>query len=48
MVFPLTIYVAPRFETGDERHGWLNHVQAIGKGTLDETLQLEYEWYEVR
>jgi hypothetical protein len=41
------IYVAPRFETGDERYAWLNAVQAVGKGTLD-GLSLRYEWYEVR
>ena len=43
--FPMTIYVAPRFETGDERHAWLNRVQAVGKGILDEDLSLDYEWY---
>jgi len=41
------IYVAPLFETGDERYAWLNLVQAVGKGTLDGT-RLHYEWYEVR
>jgi hypothetical protein len=25
------LYVAPRFDTGDERYAWLNGVQAIGK-----------------
>ena len=29
---PLTVYVAPRFETCDERYMWLNRIQAIGKG----------------
>jgi hypothetical protein len=29
---PATIYVTPRFETGDERYAWLNRVQAVGKG----------------
>lgn len=41
------IYVAPTFETGDERYGWLNTVQGAGKGTLDGT-SLHYEWYELR
>ena len=41
------IYVAPRFETGDERYAWLNSVQAAGKGVLDGS-HLIYEWYELR
>ena len=41
------IYVAPRFETGDERYAWLNSIQAAGKGELDGA-QLTYEWYELR
>lgn len=45
---PITIYVTPRFETGDERYAWLNRIQAIGKGVVDENLFLEYEWYEAR
>ncbi len=45
---PLTIYVAPRFETGDERYAWLNRIQAIGKGIIHEDLSIDYEWYEVR
>lgn len=27
-----TLFIAPRFETGDERYRWLNLVQAVGKG----------------
>ncbi len=46
--FPLTIYVTPRFETGDERYAWLNRIQAVGKGIFHEDLVLEYEWYELR
>jgi hypothetical protein len=46
--FPMTAYVAPRFETGDERYAWLNRIQAVGKGTLNEDLTVDYEWYEVR
>jgi hypothetical protein len=45
---PLTCYVAPRFETGDERYAWLNRIQAVGKGTINEDLSVDYEWYEVR
>jgi len=45
---PVTLYVAPRFETGDERYAWLNRIQAIGKGIVHEDLSLDYEWYEVR
>ena len=41
------IYVAPRFETGDERYAWLNSIQGAGKGTLDGS-RLTYEWYELR
>lgn len=44
---PLTAYVAPRFETGDERYAWLNRIQAVGKGIIEED-RLDYEWYEVR
>jgi uncharacterized protein DUF3237 len=46
--FPMTAYVAPLFETGDERYAWLNRIQAVGKGILYEDLSLDYEWYEVR
>ncbi len=45
---PTTAYVAPRFETCDERYAWLNRIQAVGKGTVHEDLSLDYEWYEVR
>jgi len=46
--FPMTVYVAPRFETGDKRYGWLNRIQAVGKGIFSEDLSLDFEWYEVR
>ena len=46
--FPMTAYVAPRFETGDKRYAWLNRIQAVGKGTINEDLSVDYEWYEVR
>jgi Protein of unknown function (DUF3237) len=42
--YPMTIYVVPRFETGDERYTWLNRIEAVG----NEDLSLDYEWYEVR
>jgi len=42
-----TLYVAPLFETGDERYAWLNMVQAVGKGLLEGN-SLHYEWYEAR
>jgi len=41
------IYVAPRFETSDERYRWLNLVQAVGIGKLDGE-DLHYDWFEVR
>ncbi len=41
------IYVAPRFETSDERYAWLNVVQAVGKGRFAPPGVL-YEWYELR
>ncbi len=44
---PQLIYVAPVFETGDERYAWLNTLQAVGKGMFDRS-HLTYEWYEVR
>ena len=28
------LFMAPRFETGDARYGWLNRIQAISKGSL--------------
>ena len=34
---PKTFYVAPRFETCDERYAWLNRIQAIGKGMSTKT-----------
>ena len=46
--FPVTVYVAPRFETGYERYAWLNRIQAVGKGTFHDDLSVDYEWYEVR
>jgi hypothetical protein len=48
MGLPKTVYVAPRFETGDERYAWLNRIQAVGKGVVHEDLTLDFEWYELR
>ncbi len=45
----LPAYVAPTFETGDERYQWLNLVQAAGMGTMNETItELHYDWFELR
>ncbi|MEM8707364.1 MAG: DUF3237 domain-containing protein [Actinomycetota bacterium] len=41
------IYIAPKFETGDERYAWLNAVQAVGKGSLGGG-KVSYEIAEVR
>jgi Protein of unknown function (DUF3237) len=41
------VYIAPRFETSDERYAWLNSVLAIGKGTVVGESRV-YEIYEVR
>ncbi|MDQ3827381.1 MAG: DUF3237 domain-containing protein [Actinomycetota bacterium] len=41
-----TAYAAPRFETGDERYAWLNKIQAVAKGIVNEGL-VRYELYEV-
>lgn len=46
---PSVAMVAPLFETGDERYGWLNDIQAVGKGVLAPDLsRLDYELYELR
>ena len=42
-----TYTIAPTFETSDERHLWLNAVQAVGKGRLTDD-GIVYEIYEVR
>jgi uncharacterized protein DUF3237 len=41
------LYATPRFETGDARYGWLNKVQAVGKGVLRGST-LTYDLYELR
>jgi len=30
----MSLRTAPQFETGDERYGWLNNIQAVGVGTF--------------
>jgi hypothetical protein len=47
----ITAYVAPLFETGDERYAWLNSIQAVGKGRLTpgpNGTRIDYEFYQVR
>lgn len=41
------VYIAPRFETSDQRYSWLNKIQAIGKGVANGESRI-YEIYEVR
>jgi Protein of unknown function (DUF3237) len=44
-----TAYLAPGFETGDQRHDWLNHVQAIGKGRISpDARHIDYAFFELR
>ena len=46
---PLTVYSAPRFDTGDERYDWLNRVQLVGKGVFDDAMtEITYELFELR
>ncbi len=30
----MSLRIAPQFETGEERYGWLNNLQAVGIGTF--------------
>jgi len=41
------IYVAPLYETGDERYLWLSKIQCVGKGFLTDNI-LNYEIFELR
>ena len=41
------VFVTPTFETDDPELGWLNTVQAVGKGVRDGTT-LTYDFYELR
>ncbi|MBV8691912.1 MAG: DUF3237 domain-containing protein [Actinobacteria bacterium] len=48
-VFPGVVYVAPLFDTGDERYQWLTRIQAAAKGRFsDDMLTLTYDMYELR
>lgn len=42
------VYATPLYETGDPRYTWLNKIQAVAKGLVDESRTLSYEVYELR
>jgi hypothetical protein len=47
----LYAYVAPLFETGDERYAWLTRIQVVGKGLVTpgaSGAHIDYEFYELR
>lgn len=47
----LYAYVAPLFETGDERYAWLTRIQVVGKGLVTPGTagaRIDYEFYELR
>jgi hypothetical protein len=41
------IYVAPLYDTGDNRYLWLSKIQCVGKGFVEDNI-LNYELYELR
>ena len=41
------IYVAPLYETGDERYLWLSKIQCVAKGIVEDNI-LNYEIYELK
>jgi Protein of unknown function (DUF3237) len=43
-----SVYATPLFQTGDPRYAWLNKVQAVAKGKVDQSMLLTYEVYELR
>ena len=43
----LEVRATPRFETGDERYTWLNDVQAVGIGTMQDP-GIVYDLYGLR
>ena len=47
-LFTSTVYATPLFETGDPRYTWLNKIQAVAKGTIDQSMVLTYEVCELR
>lgn len=42
------LYGAPMFETGDERYGWLNRVQAVFRGVVAKGGMFYDEYFELR
>jgi Protein of unknown function (DUF3237) len=45
---PAVVMIAPVFDTGDSRYGWLNEIQAVGKGLLStDRTRLDYEIYQL-
>ncbi len=44
----LTVYATPLFHAADERHAWLNRIQAVAKGSFQADGTLDYEMYELR
>lgn len=44
----VVLRTAPLFETGDARYTWLNRVQAVGIGQLQDTSTVTYEVYGLR
>jgi hypothetical protein len=47
-LFAASVYATPLIQTGDSRYAWLNKVQAVAKGKVDESMLLTYEVYELR
>jgi hypothetical protein len=47
-LFTASVYATPQFQTGDPRYAWLNKVQAVAKGKVNESMVLTYEVYELR
>ena len=47
-LFASTIYATPLFQTGDPRYRWLNRIQTVAKGTVDQSMLLTYDVYELR
>ncbi len=44
----LNIYVTPRFETSHQNYEWLNRIQAVGLGDVEQEgdrLKVTYAWY---
>jgi hypothetical protein len=44
---PGPIYIAPRFDCGDDRYRWLNRMQSVGRGSFVDPSALVYDLYEV-